>query len=230
MKKKIGILGGLSPESTVYYYQYLFREYNNRYNDYHFPKIIIYSVTFQEYVDWGMSGDWKAVEDDMVEAITALKNAGADFVIIATNTLHYVYDAVAARVEIPILSLVDAVCKHAQELGVHKLALLGTKLTMKKPFYHEALAKVGIETLVPDPEGMDFVQDNIFSELSKGIIKPESKTKYLEIINILADQGAEGVILGCTEIPLIVKQDDLKIHVLDTSLIHAEAALNYALE
>ena len=179
MKKKIGILGGLSPESTIYYYQYITREYSNRFNNYAYPKIIIYSVTFQEYVDWGMSGNWQAVEDDMVKAITVLKATGVDFVIIATNTLHYVYDAVAKRVEIPILSLVDAVCEHAKKLGVQKLALLGTKLTMKRDFYRKALAVVGIETMVPEADEMDFIQENIFSELTKGIITPEAKAKYL---------------------------------------------------
>ena len=228
--KTIGILGGLSPESTVYYYEYLTREYTRRFHDYSYPKIIIYSVSFQEYVDWGTSKNWKAVEDDMVASISALKSAGANFAIIATNTMHYVYEAVVKRVDIPILSLVDVVCKHSQKLGITKIALLGTKLTMRKEFYKEALLDVGIETLVPSDENQDVVHDIIFNELTKGIINNDSKAKYLEIINELAELGAQGVILGCTEIPLLVKQDDLDIHVLDSSLIHAEAALNYALE
>ena len=229
MNKKIGIIGGLSPESTVYYYQYITRKYTERFGDYGYPKIIIYSVTFQEYIDWGMNKNWKAVEDDLVDTINMLQRAGADFAIIATNTVHYVYDTVVECVEMPVLSLVDAVCKHAQQLGLKTVGLLGTKLTMRADFYHKALAEVGIETLVPSSEDRGIVHEIIFKELSRGIIKERSKMKYLEIISELASQGAEGVILGCTEIPLLVSQDDVDITVLDSSQIHAEAALNYAI-
>jgi len=230
LRKKIGIVGGLSPESTIYYYQYITHEYMKRFGDYSYPKIIIYSVNFQEYIDWGTSGDWKSVEDDVVASIDALARAGADFAIIATNTMHYVYDGVIKRVKIPVISLVEAVCQHAKTLNVKRLALLGTKFTMRQDFYKKALAKVDIETLVPRPDKQAIVHDVIFNELGKGIIKDESKTKYLDIINELVSQGAEGVILGCTEIPLLIKQADLEIPVLDSSQIHAQAAFEYALE
>lgn len=230
MKKKIGILGGLSPESTIYYYQYITRKYTEQFGDFSYPPIIIYSVTFQKYIDWGMDGDWKAVENDLVFAISALEDAGADFAIIATNTMHYVYELVAKRSKIPILSLVDAVCSHAQKLKVDKLGLLGTKFTMREDFYRKALAKIGIETLVPNQKNQTIIHDIIFNELTRGIVDSGSKAKYLEIINELAESGAQGVILGCTEIPLLITQDDLKIHVLDSSQIHAEAAYKYALE
>jgi aspartate racemase len=230
MKKNIGILGGLSPESTVYYYQYLTHEYTKRFGDYSYPKIIIYSVTFQEFLDWGMNREWKSIEDNMVSGINALEAAGAEFAIIATNTLHYVYDAVVERTNIPVLSQVDAVCEYTKKQGMHKVGLLGTKFTMRKPFYSDALAKVGVETMVPDDEGQTIIHDVIFDELSKGVISTDSKAKYIEIINDLASRGAEGVILGCTEIPLLIKPDDVDIHVLDSSLIHAKAALDFALE
>jgi aspartate racemase len=228
--KTLGILGGLSPESTIYYYQYIIHRYHEQFGDHGYPKIIIYSATFQEYVDWGMSGNWDAITDDMVSALNALSDAGADFGIIATNTLHYVFDKVMSRVELPVISLVDAVCEYANGLGINKLALLGTKLTMKKDFYHKALANFGIKTLIPEPEDMKTVHDVIFTELAGGIINPESKRKYLDIIAKLAGLGAQGVILGCTEIPLLIKPEDVDIHVLDSSLIHAEAALKTALE
>ncbi len=228
--KTIGIIGGTSPESTVYYYQYITREYTARFGDHGYPPIIIYSVTFQNYLDWGRGGDWKAIEDDLVEKITALQHAGAQFAIIATNTLHYLYDSVVLRVRIPVLSLVGAVCEHGRTLGVEKLGLLGTKFTMNKEFYKNALANVGIETLVPERKEAQIVQDIIFKELTSGIIKTESKNKLLDIIKGLEDRGAAGVILGCTELPLLIKQEDLEIHVLDTSQIHAEAALKYAME
>lgn len=223
-------MGGLSPESTVYYYQYITHRYTRQFGDFGYPNIIIYSVTFQEYLDWGKSGDWRAIEDGMVSGILALEHAGADFALIATNTLHHIYDSVVKRTNIPILSIVSAVCSHAQTLGVENLGLLGTKFTMRKQFYPEALAKIGIETLVPGPEKQAVIHDIIFNELTRGIIKDQSKAQYLEIIDGLADQGAQGVILGCTEIPLLIKPKDLDIHVLDSSMIHAEAAFNYALE
>ncbi|UCE39625.1 MAG: amino acid racemase [Thermoplasmata archaeon] len=228
--KKIGIVGGLSPESTIYYYKYITQSYTKQFGDYSYPNIIIYSATFQDYIDWGKARDWGAMEEDLVDALNALEQAKADFAIIATNTMHHIYDSLVKRTNIPILSLVDAVCDHANKLDINKIGLLGTKFTMTHDFYPNALAKAGIETLVPSPENQTIVNDIIFDELVKGIIRDESKSKYLKIIEELVDQGAQGVILGCTEIPLLIKQEDLKIHVLDSSKIHAEAALKYALE
>lgn len=228
--KKIGIVGGLSPESTIYYYKYLTHRYTEQFGDYGYPHIIIYSVTFQDYLDWGKADNWKAIEDDLVFALNALDHANADFAIIATNTMHYLYDSIVKRTNIPIINLVEVVSDYAQKLDIKKLGLLGTKFTMSHDFYLKALSKVGVDTIVPDPEDQKVVNDVIFHELTRGIITGESKDKYLKIINGLVEKGAEGVILGCTEIPLLIKQEDLKIHVLDSSKIHAEAALRYALE
>jgi aspartate racemase len=228
-KKCIGIIGGLSPESTTYYYQYITREYTNRCSDYSYPEIIIYSVDFQKYIDWGSSGNWGAVEDDLVKAIGAISKAGAEFGIIATNTMHYVFDSVQSRVDLPLISLVDEVAKHVKNQGITKIGLLGTKLTMSKQFYPKALESYGIETLVPNQEDQKIVHEIIFKELTKGIIKLDSKAKYIDIINELSDFGAQGVILGCTEIPLLIKDSDIKISVIDSSLVHAKAALDFAL-
>jgi aspartate racemase len=228
--KKIGIVGGLSPESTIYYYKYLTHRYTEQFGNYSYPHIIIYSVTFQDYLDWGRADDWKATEDDLVNAINALESANADFAIIATNTMHYLYDSLVKRTNIPILNLVEVVSEHAQKLDIKKVGLLGTKFTMTHDFYPKALSKVGIETMIPDFEDQKIIHDIIFKELTKGIITGESKDKYLKIINRLVEKGAEGVILGCTEIPLLIKEEDTEIHVLDSSKIHAEAALEYALE
>lgn len=230
MTKTIGIVGGLSPESTVYYYQYITHQYYEQFGNYNYPKIIIFSVTFQQYIDWMTEKNYSACEDDLVDAVSALNSAGADFAIIATNTLHYFYDPVSSRVNIPIINLVDTVRDYAQKHNLKKLILLGTKFTMTKPFYSEALAKAGIETLMPEPEAQNFIHKSIFEELTRGIIKSDTKKKYIKIIEELTASGADGVILGCTEIPLLIKQDDLRIHVVDSSEIHAEAALKYALE
>jgi aspartate racemase len=174
--------------------------------------------------------NYSACEDDLVEAVNALDSAGANFAIIATNTLHYFYKPVSSRVNIPIISLVDTVRDYAQKHNLKKLILLGTKFTMTKPFYSEALAKAGIETLVPEPDAQDFLHKSIFEELTRGIIKDDTKNRYIKIVEELIARGADGVILGCTEIPLLIKQDDVRIHVVDSSEIHAEAALKYALE
>lgn len=228
--KTIGILGGLSPESTVYYYQYLTRKYIEHFSDYGYPKIIIYSVNFQKYIDWGKSDNWDLIADDMVSVINSLHSAGAEFAIIATNTMHYVYDLVAAKTKIPILSLVEAVSSEAMKLGITKVGLLGTKFTMQHDFYPKVLNKVGIETLVPKENEQKIVDDIIFYELTKGIFKEDSVKKYLDVIDSLVSHGVDGVILGCTEIPLLISQEDVEIPVLDSSRIHAEAAFNYALE
>ncbi len=228
--KKIGIVGGLSPESTIYYYRYITHRYTQQFGDFGYPNIIIYSVTFQEHVDWGKAGNWKAIEDNLVNALLSLEKAQADFAVIATNTMHYIYDALVMRTSITILNLLEAVAEYAENLQVKKLALLGTKFTMTSDFYPKTLSKVGVETIIPDPVDKKIIHDIIFKELIRGIITNESRNKYLKIINGLVDKGAEGVILGCTEIPLLITHDDLKIHVLDSSKIHAEAALKYALE
>ena len=228
--KTIGILGGLSPESTVYYYQYITRQYTERFGDHGYPEIMIYSVRFQDYIDWGNSNDWAAVEEDIVAKLNALDRAGAGFAVVATNTMHYLFDAVTARVEIPILSIVDAVRDDAVKHGLKTLGLLGTKITMTKDFYPKALAQAGIDTIVPDPADQEIIHEILFTELTNGILKNGSKKRYLDIIRTLAENGADGVILGCTEIPLLIKPEDVDIHVLDSSLIHADAALNYALD
>ncbi len=167
--------------------------------------------------------------DDLVKAINAISEAGADFGIIATNTMHYVFHEVQGRTTLPLISLVDVVAKHVRDLKITKIGLLGTKLTMSTQFYPSALAQYGIETLIPDQLGQDTVHDIIFNELTKGIITTVSKAKYIDIINKLIDLGAQGVILGCTEIPLLIKKDDVKIPVINSSLVHAKAALDFAL-
>ena len=230
MKKCIGIVGGLGPEATVLYYQTLTRKYFEKFGDHNYPKIIINCRPFDQYINWGSHGDLTAMEDDLVKAVEELTAAGAEFAIISANTPHQVFDSVESRVKIPMLSIVETVCTHAQRLRIQKIGLLGTEITMTQDFYPKVLAKAGMETLVPEPADQAIIHDVIMNELSRGIIYPESKNRYIEIIDKLADAGAQGVILGCTEIPLLIKHDDVDIHVLDSTLLHAVAALNYALE
>ncbi len=230
MHKKIGMLGGMSPESTVAYYEYITRTYTERFGDYGYPEIIIYSVSFQSYVDWPNEERWDLVAQGLSEAAQKLAAAGADFVLIATNTMHLVFDDVQSSVGVPMLNLLDAVSEAILARGVDTVGLLGTQFTMEKPFYREALAKQGITVLTPDAQDRAYVNAVIYDELVAGQIRQQSRARFTDIIARLAERGAKGVILGCTEIPLLVEQDDVNIPLFDTTTIHAEAALRYAVE
>jgi aspartate racemase len=227
--KRIGILGGMSPESTVEYYQYITRTYTERLGSYGYPEIIIYSVSFQPYVDWPKNGRWDLVAQGLSEAAQKLEAAGADFILIATNTMHLVFDEVQAGVNVPMLSLLDAVGEAILARGIERVGLLGTKFTMEKTFYQDALARKNITVLVPDADDRAYVNNVIYDELVTGQIRDESRTGFVAVIKKLAGRGAEGVILGCTEIPLLVSEADVGIPLFDTTAIHAEAALNFAL-
>ena len=229
MHKRIGILGGMSPESTAEYYRHITHAYTDRFGDFSFPEIIIYSVNFQPYVDWPKEDRWDLVAEGLSQAAQSLEAAGADFIVIATNTMHLVFDQVQANVNIPMLSLLDAVGETILARGLKTVGLLGTRFTMEKTFYHQALARKGISVLVPEADQRTYVDNVIYNELTAGQIKDDSRSGLVTIINRLAERGAEGVVLGCTEIPLLVGEDDVEVPLLDTTAIHAEAALDYAL-
>ena len=230
MHKRIGILGGMSPESTVAYYEYITRTYTERFGDYGYPEVLIYSVSFQPYVDWPNQDRWDLVADGLSQAAQRLVAAGADVILIATNTMHLVFDEVQARVEVPMLSLLDATAEAVEGRGLSTVGLLGTRFTMEKSFYQDALARNGISTLVPDAGDRAYVNRIIYDELVAGQIRDESRAGYLAIIRKLAEQGAQGIVLGCTEIPLLVDEASAGIPLFDTTQIHAEAALNYAIQ
>jgi len=230
MPKTIGILGGMSPESTVAYYEYITRTYTDRFGDYGYPEILIYSVSFQPYVDWPREDRWDLVAEGLSKAARTLQGAGADFILIATNTMHIVFEEVEASVSVPMLSLLDAVGDAISQRGIKTVGLLGTAFTMEKPFYRQGLAEKGIAVLVPDPADRELVNDVIYDELVVGDIRDASRDSFIRVINDLMGRGAEGVILGCTEIPLLVRQGDVDVPLFDTTEIHAEAALRYAVE
>jgi len=233
MSKRIGILGGMSPESTVSYYEYITRTYTARYGDYGYPEILIYSVSFQPYVDWPKEGRWDLVAQGLAEAAQRLVTAGADLLLIATNTMHIVFDQVQGSVDVPMISLLDAVAEAILARDIHTVGLLGTRFTMEQPFYQEALSEHGIEVLVPEPADRAYVNQVIYDELVAGEFRAGSRTGFLEVIGRLAVRGAQGIILGCTEIPLLVRQTDVSLYnvqLFDTTTIHAEAALTYAIQ
>ena len=228
--KKIGIVGGTSPESTVSYYLRITHEYTRRFGDYGYPEIIIYSVSFQEFVDWTTEGNWTAVEEKLAEAFDSLAAGGADMGLIAANTPHRVFDEVAARIPIPLVHIVDATADAISAAGLTRVGLLGTRQTMSGQWYSKRLEKRGIATIVPVVSTQDEISRVIYEELGSGIIRAESKAYYLKAIEDLVDQGAQGVILGCTEIPFLISQSDVAVAVFDTATIHADAALAVALD
>jgi len=214
----------------VAYYEYITRTYTERHGDYGYPEILIYSVSFQPYVDWPNQDRWDLVAQGLSQAAETLEAAGADLILIATNTMHLVFDQVQAQVDVPMLSLLDATAKAILARGLRKVGLLGTRFTMEQGFYQEALAHQGLDVLVPEEEDRSYVNHVIYEELVAGQIRDESRARFLDIIQELVDRGAEGVILGCTEIPLLVSEADAGIPLFDTTSIHAEAALTYACE
>ncbi len=230
MYKRIGILGGLTPESTVPYYTHIIHRYEEMFHNQAYPEVVVFSVSFQQFEDWMAVEDWESMELELAKGLRALHGAGADFAVIATNTMHNLYDKLDSRNIIPLLSLVDATGAEVKRAGIKKVGLIGTKFAMNKPYYREGLAKYGVKVVVPDEEDQKEVGRVIFEELAYGILKDESRKNYLAIMDRLKRNGAQGVILGCTEIPLLIKQEHTKIPVFDTTTIHAEAALQFALK
>lgn len=230
MYKRIGILGGLTPESTVPYYMHIVHRYQEMFHNHAYPEVVIFSVSFQRFDDWMVVEDWDSMELELAKGLRVLHSAGADFAVIATNTMHNLYHKLDGRNILPLLSLVDATGAEVKKAGIKKVGLIGTKFAMNKPYYREGLAKYGIKVIVPDEGDQKEVGRVIFDELSYGVLKDESRQNYLAIMDRLKKNGAQGIILGCTEIPLLIKQEHTKIPVFDTTTIHAEAAFQHAIK
>jgi len=227
--KTIGLIGGLSWESTTDYYRYINTFVKEQMGGLHSAKCLLYSFDFEEIVTLQKAGHWEKATELMINAAKTLEAGGADIVLICTNTMHKMAKEVQASLSIPLLHIAEVTGNKAKEAGLKKVGLLGTMFTMEHAFYKEALLDQGIETIVPEKEDRESVHHIIFDELCKGIILPESKKTYMRIIEELIDQGAEGVILGCTEIPLLIKQEDSSIPLFDTTFLHAKAAVSFAL-
>jgi len=229
MFKKIGIVGGLSPESTIIYYQRIVRRCHESFGDHTYPEIVIYSVNFQRFIDWMSRERWDKITEQLVKDIKSLTQAGADFALIATNTMHLVYQEVQRRSPIPIVSIVKATAEEVNKEGVDKVGLLGTRFTMEEGFFKKGLADYRIDTLMPEKGDREYVDKVIFDELCRGVIKSESRERFLRIIRDLISQGAEGIVLGCTEIPLLIKPEHTSAKLFDTAIIHADKAFELAL-
>lgn len=228
--KRIGLLGGMSWESTVTYYQMINEAVKRRLGGLHSAELVLYSVDFAEIEKCQAEGDWERSGEILGEAAAALERAGAEMILICTNTMHKVAPQIQANIQVPLVHIAEATADELNRRGIRRAALLGTKYTMTQDFYKAKLAEAGIEVLVPDEADMETVNDVIYQELCLGEIRAESKEKFLAIIRRLESQGAEGVILGCTEIGLLVKQENVELPVFDTTLIHGEKAVEMALE
>ena len=222
--KTIGMIGGMSWESTVTYYQIVNEVVKRELGGLHSAKVLMYSVDFDEIERYQAAGEWDESARILGDAAANLEKAGADFIVICTNTMHKVAPDIARRVSIPILHIAEATAQALKAANVARVGLLGTKYTMTQAFYKDVLTASGIDVLVPQGGEIDEVNSVIYDELCLGDIRPESRHRFLEIIEGLRARGAQGVILGCTEIGLLVKQADTDIPVFDTTLIHAERA------
>lgn len=228
MHKKIGIIGGLSPESTVSYYLHITRAYIEKFGDCGYPEIIIVSVNREQFYRWRIEGRWDLVTENLINAAQTLQRAGADFALIATNTMHKVFDEVQQAIKIPLIHILDATIGAIRAKGVRTIGLLGTHPTMQETFYRTKLAEHGIDTIVPSEDDQRIVNRIIVEELVRGKILEESRQEYLRIIFTLKQRGAGGIILGCTEIPLLVRPEDSDLPLFDTAILHAQAALERA--
>ena len=229
--KTIGMIGGMSWESSLEYYRIINEAVKERLGDLHSAKCLMVSVDFAEIEVLQREGRWDDATQAMIEAARAVEAGGADFLIICTNTMHKMADEVQASITIPLLHIADATAEAIQAHGYRRIGLLGTRFTMEQDFYRGRLEdKYGLDVHIPESADREIVHRIIYDELVLGKIEPASKKEYLRIIAALAQAGAEGIILGCTEIGLLVSQADCSLPLFDTTRLHAFAAVDYALQ
>lgn len=228
--KTIGLIGGMSWESSVEYYRIINEEVKQRLGGLHSAKCVLYSVDFQEIEICQRNGEWEKTAQILTDAARSLEAAGADFILICTNTMHKVANEIQAGIGIPLLHIADITAQQVLANKIKTIGLLGTKYTMEQDFYKSRLESQGIRVLVPKETDRVIINTVIYDELCRGKIIEESRAQYKRIIEDLIEQGADGIILGCTEIGLLVKPEDSNVPLFDTTRIHAAGAVNYALD
>ena len=229
--KTIGLIGGMSWESSQEYYRIINETIKERLGGLYSAKIIMYSVNFEEIEKLQHQGEWKQLTKLMIDAAQRIEKGGADFILICTNTMHKMAEDVKNSITIPLLHIADAAAEKVKEKGLKKVGLLGTKFTMEEDFYKGRLKeKYDLDVIIPNDEERQTVHDIIYNELCLGEIKQPSREQYKKIIQNLAARGAEGIILGCTEIPLLIRQEDIDVPLFDTTMIHAQSAVEYAIK
>jgi len=226
--KKIGIIGGLGPASTIDYYRGIIAAFKPTYESSGFPEIAVESVDLRFFTEQTRAGRWEAIAAMLIDRFETLRQGGAELGAIASNTPHRVFDQVQQGTALPLLSIVKATREHALQLGVDRLCLLGTAFTMQSDFYQRSFQAAGMELFVPNPDEIEYIQQKIFSEIEFGIIKAETKTGFLRIIErIETEQQIQGVILGCTELPMLLGPEDFGLHYIDTTAIHITAIVEH---
>ncbi|MEH6561679.1 MAG: aspartate/glutamate racemase family protein [Marinobacter sp.] len=228
--KTIGLIGGMSWESTQTYYRLINQNVREQLGGLHSAKVVLYSLDFAEIEVLQRNGDWEGTEKILISAAQSVKAGGADFLLICTNTMHKVAPQVQQASNMPLLHIADATAKALKQDGVTSVGLLGTRFTMEQTFYRERLEQQDISVIIPDDNERDAVHRIIYEELCRGIINPDSKVAYLDIIGSLAASGAQAVILGCTEINLLIQASDTQVALYDTTEIHAAQAVELALK
>ncbi len=229
--KVIGLIGGMSWESTVEYYRLINESVKERLGGLHSAKCVLYSVDFAEVEELQRQGQWPQAAQLLVGAAQSVEKAGADFVLICTNTMHKLADTVQARIGIPLLHIADATAEKVKQAGLQQVGLLGTRFTMEEDFYRSRLAgEFGLEVMIPDAKDREMVHRIIYEELCVGAIRPESRGQVADIMSRLVEMGAQGIILGCTELGLLVGPEDCRVPLFDTTRVHALAAVEQALK
>jgi len=228
--KTIGLIGGMSWESTVTYYKIINETVKEKLGGLHSAKCILYSVDFQEIEECQANGNWEKSGEILGEAANNLEKAGVDFIVICTNTMHKVVNQIKEKISIPILHIAEMTAEKILEKGLKNIALLGTKYTMEQDFYKSKLIEKEINVIIPDKNDIEIINKVIYDELCLGTINSNSKKKFLEIVDKLRSKGAEGIILGCTEIGLLIKNEDTDVPLFDTAVIHAEEAAIYSVK
>jgi len=229
--KKIGIIGGLGPESTVDYYKEIISAFNTKYVELAYPEIIIYSANLKKLMGFVETESWSELSQWLLEVIYSLHRAGAEFAAIASNTPHIVFDEIESKSPIPLLSIVEVTCNKAQKMGLKNIGLMGTKLTMESEFYKKPFISKGISIVVPPEEEQQIINNKLFSEIELGIFKDSTRDELLAIAKRMVEESQiDSLILGCTELPLILTEDKYGIPFLNTTAIHCEGIITYCIE
>ncbi|MEM9243635.1 MAG: aspartate/glutamate racemase family protein [Pseudomonadota bacterium] len=228
--KTLGLIGGMSWESTVVYYQHINRIVQEKLGGWHSAQLLMWSFDFHEIEKDQSDGNWQAARDKMVDAANRLKSAGADAIVICTNTMHKMADDIIQTTSLPVIHIADATANAIKKKKLSKIGLLGTRYTMEEDFYKGRLIEQhGLEVIIPDTAERAIIHDVIYNELCQGIINDNSRQRYKTVIQSLIDKGAAGIILGCTEIGLLIKQKDVTLPVFDTTFIHSQQAVEFAI-
>jgi aspartate racemase len=228
--KKIGIIGGIGPESTIDYYKLIIGAFHEKQADLGYPEIIIYSANLSSLMKILEAKDWENLTDWLLEKVVALHKAGAEFAVIGSNTPHIVFDKVSSRSPIPMLSIIEETRKNAQKRGLKKLGLLGTRFTMESDFFKKPFGDTGMAVVVPEKEDQELIHHMLFSEIELGIIKDSTRNELLSIAKKMIDRHfIDALILGCTELPLILNKDEFGIPFLNTTAIHAASIVSYCI-